>query len=152
MNYLLINKFKYVSIVVGLAMALGCGTSQPATSTTKEELPPRDPAKDRAETVEDEMQSMKYRLIISFISIGEGPDFNAKSGLDRAVAEWEKRKGKSLKQEQYPWGREGEVDYCFQLLELTSNEQQEFIKELTTTIGTSKLVQISENQPCMHKR
>ena len=147
------NKMKLISgSVIVWMLAIGCTTSQPAATVAKDETAPRDPAKDRAETVEDEPQSTKYRLIISFISIGEGPDFNAKSGMDRIVAAWEQKKGAVLKQEQYPWGREGEVDYCFQLLELTSNEQQLFIQEITSSIGTSKLVQISENQPCMHKR
>jgi hypothetical protein len=57
-----------------------------------------------------------------------------------------------LKQESFPWGREGEVDYCFQLSELNNSDQQSFINEIKSSIGTSKLVQVAENQPCIHKR
>jgi len=132
---------------------LGCGSTHKTAMGDSPQATPRDPAKERAETIEDEQQSvMKYRLIISFISIGEGPDFNAKTGLDRIITEWEKQKGTTLKQEQFPWGREGEVDYCFQLAELNAADQQSFVKDVKSTLGTSKLVQISENQPCMHKR
>ncbi|MFM2190805.1 MAG: hypothetical protein RL491_1191 [Bacteroidota bacterium] len=138
--------------IVSLSI-FGCGSTQSTATSDSSQVIPRDPAKERAETVEDEQQSvMKYRLIISFISIGEGPDFNAKTGLDRIITEWEKQKGTTLKQEQFPWGREGEVDYCFQLAELNAADQQSFVKDVKSTLGTSKLVQISENQPCMHKR
>lgn len=140
------------SFLVSLAI-FGCGSSKNIAASDSSQVTPRDLAKERAETVEDEQQAtMKYRLIVSFISIGEGPDFNAKTGLDRVIADWEKQKGTALKQEQFPWGREGEVDYCFQLSELNATDQQSFISEIKTAIGTSKLVQISENQPCMHKR
>lgn len=140
--------FAFVFLVM-----FGCGSSQNTTTSDVSQTIPRDPAKERAETVEDEQQAaMKYRLIVSFISIGEGPDFNAKSNLDRVIADWEKQKGLVLKQESFPWGREGEVDYCFQLSELNITEQQSFINDIKSSIGTSKLVQISENQPCIHKR
>ncbi|MFM7175992.1 MAG: hypothetical protein ACKO0X_01050 [Bacteroidota bacterium] len=142
-----------ISSILVCLVILGCGSTQNTTANESAPVVPRDPAKERAETVEDEQQAaMKYRLIVSFISIGEGPDFNAKTGLDRVIADWEKQKGKALKQEQYPWGREGEVDYCFQLSELNSADQQSFINDIKASIGTSKLVQVSENQPCMHKR
>jgi DNA gyrase/topoisomerase IV subunit B len=138
--------------LVSLAI-VGCGSSQNTTASDSSQVISRDLSKERAETVEDEQQTaMKYRLIVSFISIGEGPDFNAKTGLDRVIADWEKQKGLILKQESFPWGREGEVDYCFQLSELNNSDQQSFINEIKSSIGTSKLVQITENQPCIHKR
>lgn len=140
------------SVFVSFAV-IGCSSTQNTTTNDSSQTIARDPSKERSETVEDEKQAdMKYRLVVSFISIGEGPDFNAKAGLDRIVSEWEKQKGKLLKQEQFPWGREGEVDYCFQLSELNVADQQSFVNEIKSSIGTSKLVQISENQPCMHKR
>ncbi|MFN5224029.1 MAG: hypothetical protein ACK5DJ_07575 [Bacteroidota bacterium] len=144
-------------ILISLALVslaiFGCGSSQNTTASDSSQVISRDPAKERAETVEDEQQTaMKYRLIVSFISIGEGPDFNAKTGLDRVIADWEKQKGLILKQESFPWGREGEVDYCFQLSELNNSDQQSFINEIKSSIGTSKLVQVAENQPCIHKR
>mgnify|MGYP006209950539 CR=1 FL=1 len=72
-------------ILISLALVslaiFGCGSSQNTTASDSSQVISRDPAKERAETVEDEQQTaMKYRLIVSFISIGEGPDFNAKTG------------------------------------------------------------------------
>lgn len=143
-----LNKVLLVSIILWTA----CGTTQNGISDDMKEVAPRDPAKERSETVEDEMQAIKYRLIVSFISIGEGPDFNAKQSLDKIISDWENRIGGKIEAEQYPWGREGELDICYQLKDLNVDQQIAFITQIKDVVGASKLVQISENQPCLHKR
>ncbi|MFM7079802.1 MAG: hypothetical protein ACKOYC_08415, partial [Bacteroidota bacterium] len=146
--HLLIKSFCCVSVLIFAS----CSSTQSGVSEGTKEVPPRDPAKERSETVEDEKQAMNYRLSISFISIGEGPDYNAKQSFDQLLLEWEKKTGKKIDFEQHPWGREGELDLCSQLVELAPDQQTDFISKIKETIGTSKLVQISENQPCTHKR
>ncbi len=93
-----------------------------------------------------------YRFIVSFISIGEGTDRTAKPILDGIVAEWEKKTGKTIAVEPIAWGREGETDFCYQLKELTSKEQESFVNQVRTAFKDHSLIQITENQPCMHKR
>lgn len=93
-----------------------------------------------------------FRLIVSFISIGEGIDPNAKIKLDKVVTPWTERKGKAIQAEQYPWGREGEVDFCYRLTELTAEEQQLFVSQVIEVFKGNSLVYVSENQPCRHKR
>lgn len=95
-----------------------------------------------------------YRFIISFISIGEGTDRNAKQILDSVLAEWETRKDQIMKInfETVPWGREGEVDFCFLLKELNDKEQIQFITGVKERFKGHQLVQFAENEPCRHKR
>jgi hypothetical protein len=50
-----------------------------------------------------------------------------------------------------PWGREGEVDFCFTLNELSTNQRKKFIKEVRELLKDCKLVHIYENAPCVHK-
>lgn len=150
MNYFNINMKQIIAVV--MIVCASCGTTQNGVSDGSREEAPRDPAKERSETVADEIQSMKYRLIVSFISIGEGPDFNAKQSLDKIIADWESRVGGKIESEQYPWGREGELDLCFQLKNLNVDQQIAFIGQIREIVGVSKLVQISENQPCLHKK
>ncbi|HEX5001512.1 MAG TPA: hypothetical protein VFW78_03375 [Bacteroidia bacterium] len=92
------------------------------------------------------------RLIVSFISIGEGADFSAKDSMDAYVAAYQTENKKQLTFESIPWGREGEFDYCFTLKELSAKEQVKFIEGLRARLKFSELVQISENQPCKQRR
>jgi hypothetical protein len=97
-------------------------------------------------------QTAANRLTISFISIGEGTDFRAKDTLDVFISGYQTETKKELKFEAVPWGREGEIDYCFMLSELSDREQVKFIKELKERLKFSELVQITENQPCKQRR
>jgi hypothetical protein len=93
-----------------------------------------------------------YRFIVSFISIGEGTDRNGRETLDGVLASWEKKKGAPVAFESVPWGREGEVDFCFNLKELSKKEQELFIADMKTAFNGRSLIQMTENQPCVHKR
>ena len=112
-------------------------SSSPAMTTTNEEV---------------SKAGDKYRFIISFISIGEGTDQKAKEMMDRNLKNWKDKTGKELEVESVIWGREGEVDYCFQLKELNEKQQVEFVQEMKKTFEGKDLVQITENEPCVHKR
>lgn len=101
------------------------------------------------------MQNAKdtpYRFIVSFISIGEGTDRNAKEILDATLYNWKTSQKKEIVYEKVPWGREGEVDFCFQLKELSAEQQVQFINELKEKFKGHDLVQFAENEPCRHKR
>ncbi len=51
-----------------------------------------------------------------------------------------------------PWGREGEVDFCFTLAGLTPELQQKFIDGMKEQMQASKLVRLTENARCTHFR
>ena len=92
------------------------------------------------------------RLVVSFISICCGIDHEAKDKLDSFIARYEKTKGKQLTKATSHWGREGEIDYCFQLSEQSRKERKTFISKVRSLIGKSKLVDIKENASCQTGR
>ncbi len=93
-----------------------------------------------------------YRFIVTFISIGEGTDRKGRETLDGVLASWEKKKGAPIAFESMPWGREGEVDFCFNLKELSAKEQELFVADMKTAFNGRSLIQMAENQPPTHKR
>ncbi len=97
-------------------------------------------------------EEQKCRLIISFISIGEGVDPAARDIMDGILRKWESKAGKSITIEPIPWGREGEVDFCFLLNELSAPDQALMAREMREAFIQHPLIQISEFQASMHKR
>lgn len=87
----------------------------------------------------------KFRLVVSFISIGQGTDPEAAGLLANALAEFKSQKGKRPAYIMIPWGREGEVDCCFILNELAPAEQREFIGFLKGKLASRPLIQIQED-------
>jgi hypothetical protein len=92
-------------------------------------------------------QDIDAKLIVSFISIGQGKDVKAKEKLDEFLKEYPK-----VKYTEAWWGREGEVDYCFTLTELNKKEQEDFVAKVKQLVGNNQLVQIMENKPCRKGR
>jgi hypothetical protein len=90
------------------------------------------------------------RLAVSFYSICCGIDQKAKEDLDKFIARYEKSKRKRLKKVETHWGREGEIDYCFKLKELSRRDQTRFISQVRTLLKSSKLVHINENATCQN--
>jgi hypothetical protein len=85
----------------------------------------------------------EVRLLVSFISEGEGIDRKLKSDFDkwltgRADITWETS----------PWGREGELNYCFRLGNLSTKEQVIFVRDVRTFLKDNKLVLIEEWAKC----
>ena len=86
-----------------------------------------------------------FRLVVTFISIGAGTDPAAKEMLDRYIADYKMRTGKIPAYVMIPWGREGEVDCCFNMNELSDSEQVDFIAGLRNSMKSRELIQINEN-------
>lgn len=86
-----------------------------------------------------------FRLVISFISIGEGTDLNAATDLNSFISRFESQTGKSIAYIMIPWGREGEVDCCFEMNELDQITQSKFIADVKAAFSGRKLIQITEN-------
>ncbi|MFN5415736.1 MAG: hypothetical protein ACK5B9_01680 [Flavobacteriia bacterium] len=122
---------KYFSPIIVLLL-LSCHTSKNTTQ------------KDNTEN----NISANMRFIVSFISIGSGPDGEAKILLDNYLADYQTKNKVKLTIKTTKWGREGEIDYCFKLSELKDKEQSSFIKEVQDLLKNSTLVRYEENSPC----
>jgi hypothetical protein len=92
------------------------------------------------------------RLVVSFYSICCGIDRQAQEKLDKFINTYEKAKGKQLTRSAVHWGREGEIDYCLKLSELSPRQQRKFISKVRSLLKSSKLVHINENTACKRER
>jgi hypothetical protein len=89
-----------------------------------------------------------YRLVVSFISKGAGPDGTKKAAILAYVDGHPKKPAYKT----VIWGREGETDLCFNLSELTAKKDiVSFIEEVRKIAAGSDMVSVSENAPCAHK-
>lgn len=90
----------------------------------------------------------KYRLTISFFSKGAGTDRIHHPKFKEFISNYKP----VIAYEEARWGREGEIDYCFKLNELSTAEQEVFIEKAREILAGSDLVHINENAECVHKR
>ncbi len=93
-----------------------------------------------------------YRAIVSFGSSGSGIDSKTLASLESYIISFGKAEGKTLTYDKVPWGKEGEVDYCFSLSELSKGKQGDFVNGLKNVTKSSKLVTIQENVVSAHKK
>lgn len=103
----------------------------------------------QVETTQQQQQQQaqdpaNFRLSVSFYSIGTGTDQAAREKFDKFIAEYTPKVTAQSKR----WGREGEIDYCFRLAELTPQQQADFVKKAREVLASSKLVHVNENAPC----
>ena len=89
----------------------------------------------------DMNKTIKYRLVVTFISKGAGTDAKSFEAFDNYV----KNHAKKPVRVSYGWGREGENDQCFTLSELKTKEQVTFIEELKKLVAIDDMVFIKEN-------
>lgn len=93
-------------------------------------------------------QEEKYPLVLSFYSIGSGVDGNHLRKFSEFLENYQPKLNPIIT----PWGREGEVDFCFTLNELSTKQRNQFVKQVREQLKDCKLVHINENAPCVHKR
>lgn len=84
----------------------------------------------------------KYRLIVTFISKGEGIDSKAQEKFMHLVSNHPKKPAFQEK----TWGREGEKDYLLTLKELHIDEQKVFVDDVKKLISNSDMIFIKENE------
>lgn len=93
-----------------------------------------------------------YRLIVSFISKGSGLDPKAKQAFSQYLTDYEAKTKIKVAFDKFAWGKEGETDYCFKLIELSIDQQSAFVSDLKTKLSGSDRVLYEENAECRHKR
>lgn len=86
-----------------------------------------------------------FRLIVSFISIGAGTDRKAFTLFENHMNQLANENKHAKQYEVAPWGREGEVDYCFKLEHLNAQQQKAFIDELKSLLRDHPLVLFKEH-------
>ncbi|MEY3442425.1 MAG: hypothetical protein RLZZ519_706 [Bacteroidota bacterium] len=92
------------------------------------------------------------RLTVSFISIGAGIDFKTKEKFVKFVAGFETRNKVKLVAETVAWGREGELDFCYDLATLKPQLRATFVQEAKALVNGNDLVLTKENTPCRKPR
>jgi hypothetical protein len=85
-------------------------------------------------------------LVISFYSPGDGINYKAKADLDSYLS-----KNKEIVFSTHNWGREGEIDYCFDLKSLNYKTKQKVLTEIKQLIGVQNKVRYMVNSECYHK-
>ena len=124
------NVYYYTLILVVLS---ACSSKKGPTDTTEV-----------LEGIEANVSIIPSRLIVSFYSPGNGIDHRALALFSADILS----KNENITYSKVSWGREGERDYCFQLAELSAEQQVAFIKEVNTLLGSVKRIRILENQEC----
>ncbi len=99
------------------------------------------------EDISKKVNEDNYRLVISFFSPGNGIDHKMKQEYTKFIENYRKK----ITYEDIPWGKEGEIDFCFPLKELSGKEQEEFVKTSKEVLSKSTRVHVYENTPCRHK-
>jgi len=92
------------------------------------------------------------QFTVSFISIGAGTDVSAKTAYDTYIENFAKQNKVKLIYDKVNWGREGEMDYCFDLSPLKADVKALFIEETKRLLASSKLVRYAENTSCRSPR
>ena len=133
-----------ISIILATTMLIAfaaCKSSKKTekTNTTSSENPI---------TGQAEQKDQLFRLSVSFYSIGAGTDASAIEKFNNML----KSNSPQLKYEISRWGREGEINYCFQLTELKKEKQTAFINDIKKLLSDCQLVHIEENTTCVKGR
>lgn len=128
----------YYILLFFLPFLFSCETSKKATDNNK--------------TSENKTQVNTCRFIASFISKGAGTDRTAMNAMNEYLKEFESKNNVKIAFEKYPWGKEGEMDYCFSLNEIKKDKQASFIEGFKSKVGTSGSVLYQENAICKHKK
>ncbi len=125
--------------------------STSSESSTSTQQPVKTPLTQSLDDIKKSLPDT-IRLSISLISIGEGTDPEGLNILTSTLETFSRKTGKNPNYITIPWGREGEVEYYFNLNELNQVEQQNFISNLNSAFKGHKLVLISENIKNRFKR
>lgn len=98
------------------------------------------------------MKEQVHTYTVSFISIGSGTDREARKRYDRFILDCEEANNTKLTYQKVNWGREGEMDYCFEIGALIPSIQEKFIAESKDILKESQLIRYVENKPCREPR
>lgn len=140
--------------IIILFAAFSCKSGKESSSSTPPG-PPQPPSEGRGDQLQDDVDEKNkklYSLVVSFYSVASGIDHKARKRFEEQLEKFKSEKGYNFEASINPWGREGEVDYCIDLHELSTSERESFIEEVKTTLQEGKHINIKKNARCVHKR
>ena len=151
--------FYLILIVPTIILMSNCNTSKKSNATKVDTVKTEQTTVKSPDTVKIEQTATKssepampkeimYRFTVSFISKGAGTDYQIKQKYDAFIADFEFRNKVQIITNKASWGREGEVDYCFDLKDLNSTMTDSFIAESKALLSASTLINIGENTRC----
>lgn len=127
--------FFLISILSIASVAMSCKSKKETTTSI-------------TSTQTAQAQTEKFRLVVSFISKGAGPDNTKSAALLAYIGVHPKKPTYTVAH----WGREGESDYCLNLTELTKSEQVDFVANVNKMMAGSDMVFVKENAESAHAR
>ncbi|MFZ9976466.1 MAG: hypothetical protein ACO3GR_00050 [Candidatus Kapaibacteriota bacterium] len=130
----------YTYLLLALSMLFACSSSRVQTGSTND-----------IQYSEINSDSI-YALRVSFFSIGSGIDRKTRQDFDRFIKEFEQKNNVSILLDKATWGKEGEIDYCINLNNLSTELQEQFISSTKDKTKDSKLVRLYENTKCIYKK
>lgn len=119
-------RYKLLLILGCFVIVVGCKTTQPQNT----------------------LHADQY-FTVSLYSTGTGVQPGTKNIVAETIKSYQK-KGYEIIYSATPWGREGEVDYCFELQKLDPKVYKSFFTELSTLLK-DKQVHIKEKAICKTK-
>jgi hypothetical protein len=109
-------------------------------------------SRNQSSSLERPTNSSTSRFIVSFYSIGSGTETDQVDLLRTHINQYGEQHKKQISYNLVPWGREGEMDFCFTLKELTPVQQKDFVISTHNILSKARWVHFSENQPCRQTR
>lgn len=101
----------------------------------------------RDKSITEDSSVKKFSIIISFFSPGNGIDYRTKKKLVNFL----NSNYPEIKYEKINWGKEGEVDFCFKLIELKKNRKSEFLNLINEITSISNRVKTYKNTTYIHQ-
>jgi hypothetical protein len=136
---------KYLLSISIMILAFVCctackSTSKSSTSSTNENK------------TEVKAQSESQFFKIEFYSIGEGTDGETNKILEGMMYEYKQELKGAFTYENYPWGREGENDFCVNVSKLNSAQRKNLENKCNAIIAKGKNVRMSIVNECKSRR
>lgn len=140
---------KSIYLVLLIPVALNsfncCGSKKAANNATETKKTEQPVAK---VGTEEKTDKKLFRFTVSFISKGAGTDYQLREKFDGFITDFELRNKIKINVSKASWGREGEIDYCFDLSALNKELTDKFIAESKAVLSSSDRINIGENTHC----
>ena len=95
----------------------------------------------------DSTKKITKNIEVSFYSVCCGTNDKAIQEFSRIMKDYP-----MVKDYVYYEGKEGEVNHCLTLTNLSTNERKSLLKKLKQLAGTMELVRVTKNVSCVHKK
>ncbi len=134
---------KIILILATITLVLSCNNKKGAAKTAEKGVENKRVV-EKEEALEELTEKGKKRFVVSFYSPGNGIDHVVKKEYDQFLA----KEYSNLEVHQKSWGREGEIDYCINIEELSNKNRLLFISKSEEILKTSVKVRYNGSDSC----